>query len=72
MGRFDKDVNVKLAGITEAMVVKITGEVSEGSSSESAAKTAVKDTKPSVAAETKTVTKTTTTKTKVKNSKKVS
>jgi hypothetical protein len=72
MGRFDKDVNVKLAGITEAMVVKITGEVSEGSSSEAAAKTAVKDTKPSVAAETKTVTKTTTTKTKVKNSKKVS
>lgn len=27
MGRFEKDVNIKLAGITDAKIVKITGEV---------------------------------------------
>ena len=34
MGRFEKDVNIKLAGVTEAKIIKITGEVvTEGANS---------------------------------------
>ena len=34
MGRFEKDVNIKLAGVTDAKIVKITGEVvTEGTNS---------------------------------------
>jgi hypothetical protein len=70
MGRFDKDVSIKLAGVTEAKVVKITGEVVEAAGN-AMTRTEGKELKPTVA-DTKTVTKTTSTKTKVKSSKKIS
>jgi hypothetical protein len=71
MGRFDKDVNIKLAGITDAKIVKITGEVVEAASFNTTAKTEVK-VKPATASDNKTGLKTVSTKTKVKSTKKIS
>jgi hypothetical protein len=72
MGRFDKDVNVKLAGVTETKIVKITGEVVESASFDGITKAGVKEVKPVSASDNKTVTKTTSVKTKTKSSKKIS
>lgn len=51
MGRFEKDVNIKLAGSADAKVVKITGEVVDSNATETTAKT--ETVKPTVAANTK-------------------
>lgn len=74
MGRFDKPVNIKLAGVTDTKVVNITGEVVDATSSNATAKTEVKELKPAVVTDTKVVSKTTDIKTKVKikSTKKVS
>ena len=74
-GHFEKDVNVKLAGVTDAKVVKITGEVVPADSFDATVKSETKtEVKPIAVAETKTVSKTeeTKTKTKIKASKKSS
>jgi hypothetical protein len=42
MGRFEKDVNIKLVGVTETKIVKITGEVVESAPSNELTKTQVK------------------------------
>jgi hypothetical protein len=55
MGHFEKQVNIKLAGVNEPKVVTITGEVVDSNSV--AATTETKVTTPVVATETKTATK---------------
>ena len=67
MGHFEKDVNIKLAGISETKIVKITGEVVEANSVD-VTKAETKTTTAPVT-ETKTVTKTVGTKTKTKTKK---
>jgi hypothetical protein len=66
MGRFEKDVNIKLAGSADTKIVKITGEVVDSSTEVTAKTEAVK---PTVVANTKVESKT---KVKVKPTKKVS
>ncbi len=68
MGHFEKDVNVKLAGVTDTKVVKITGEVVDAASIDGITKTEVKtEVKPTtVISDNKVVTKETSNKTKIK------
>ncbi|MDQ6609563.1 MAG: DUF1573 domain-containing protein [Bacteroidota bacterium] len=66
-GHFEKDVNVKLAGVTDTKIVKITGEVVDAANFDGMTKTEV--VKPTMVTETKTVTKATETKTKTKTKK---
>ncbi len=42
MGHFEKDVNVKIAGVQDAKIVKITGEVVDGNAVDATAKNEVK------------------------------
>ena len=41
-GHFEKDVNVKIAGVQDTKIVKITGEVVDGNATQAAAKNEVK------------------------------
>jgi hypothetical protein len=71
VGHFDKDVNIKLVGITDTKIVKITGDVVEANTVGAIAKTEVKtvvkkEVKPEVIPDTKV---STVTKTKVKTKK---
>lgn len=67
MGHFDKDVNVKLAGVTNPMVVKITGEVTpEVAAINANSKTEANASKVNTVSEVKVVEKT---KTKSKSKK---
>lgn len=68
MGHFEKQVNIKLAGVNEPKVVTITGEVVDpNSANATTASTETKVTAPVTTADTKTVTKV---KTKTKKSSK--
>lgn len=74
MGHFDKDVNIKLVGVTDAKIVKITGDVVDANTLDAVTKTEVKtdvkkEVKPVAVVDAKVTTQT---KTKVKTTKKVS
>ena len=67
MGHFEKDVNIKLVGVPETKIVKITGDVVDAASVDATTKVETKTTTTTPVTETKTVTKT---KAKVKKASK--
>ena len=69
MGRFEKDVNIKLAGVTDAKIVKITGEVVDAASVDATTTKLEQAQPPVLVTDTKAEVKT---KTKTKTVKKAS
>ncbi|MEJ7914144.1 MAG: DUF1573 domain-containing protein, partial [Chitinophagaceae bacterium] len=69
LGGFTKEVYVKLAGVTQPKIIKITGEVVDAATYEASVKTTKTVTAPKVQASSKLKVKTTSKKTKIKSDK---